>query len=143
MTLASSEARPVTRVRWARAGVAILIATASNLLIALAAAAALDAGDFTALQPGPVITVTVLAMILGTLFFAVLARLTRRARGWFVTVALAAAVASLVAPISLAVAPSSFPGATTAAALALIPLHLIPAAALVVALIPDPKEQKK
>ncbi|TDN90756.1 DUF6069 family protein [Microbacterium sp. BK668] len=136
---------PATRtsVPWTRALVAVGIATVLNVAIAAVAAAVLDAGEFVALQPGPVATVTVGTMLAGTLFFAVLIRVTAHAAPWFTVIALGVALVSLVAPVALAVDSSgSFPGSSPAAALALIPLHLIPAVTLVAALTRTPEEAR-
>ncbi|MFE7843624.1 DUF6069 family protein [Microbacterium sp. NPDC057407] len=131
------------RLPWRRVLLAILIAVVLNVAIAAIAAAALGAADFLALQPGPVATVTIATMLVGTAVYAVLARLTARAARWFTVIALGVAIVSLIAPISLALDGSgSFPGSSPAAALALIPLHLIPAVALVAAVTRTPKEAR-
>lgn len=131
------------RVAWTRVLVAVLIAAVLNVAIAALAAAALDAGDFIALQPGPVATVTAATMLVGTLVYAALTRVTDRAARWFTGIALGVALVSLIAPVSLALDTSgSFSGSSPQAALALIPLHLIPAVALVTALTRTPEEAR-
>lgn len=132
-----------TRVPWIRALIAMVIAVVLNVVIASIAAATLSAPDFIALQPGPVVTVTVVTMLIGTLLYAILVRVTSRAARWFTVIALSVALLSLIAPVSLALDSSgSFPGSTPAASLALVPLHLIPAVAIVTALARTPKEAR-
>lgn len=128
-----------TKTVWLRGLVATAIATATNVLAASAAATVVDAPPtFLALTPGPVAFVTVAAMTIGTLVFALLNRVSQHPMRWFPAIAVVVSLASLAAPLALAVDPAQAPArlgvVTASSALALIPLHLIPAAELIVGL---------
>jgi len=122
-----------TRQLWMRGAVSAVIAAVVNTALSALSAGLLGAPAFRALQPGPVVTVTIVTVMAGTAVFAILNRLLSRPTRVFSLVSAAIAVLSLIAPIGLSLDPSTFPGATTASALALIPLHLIPAAILIAA----------
>ncbi len=126
---------------WARGAVATAVAATVNVVVALVARAALDVDpDVRALQPGPVLSITVVAMLAGTAVYVLLRSRVRRPGRVFAVVAYAVAVVSLLGPLSLLGAdPADFPGVGDAAALALIPLHLIPALVLVPALTRRPR----
>lgn len=126
---------------WLRGVIATVIAAVLNVAVATASATVVGASpEFLALQPGPVITATVVTMLVGTGLFAILNRFLSRPRRVFAIVALGVAVLSLIAPVTLSMDTSGqFAGNSPAAALSLIPLHLIPAVTLVAALAWNPK----
>jgi Family of unknown function (DUF6069) len=126
---------------WKRGLLATAIGATLNLGVAVTAAAALDAPDFAALQPGPVLTATIVSMIAGTGVFVVLQGRVDNPKRVFTVLALGASLLSLAAPISLAQDTSGqFGDVTSAMAMSLIPLHLIPAIVLVLALTSSLKE---
>lgn len=133
-----------TRVVWLRGVIAAVIAALINVAVAAVSAAIVGASpEFLALQPGPVIATTLVTMLAGTAVFVILNRLLQRPGRVFSIVAFAVAVLSLVAPIGLSMDTSGqFAGSSPAAALALIPLHLIPAVILVAALVWIPKRDR-
>ncbi|MGV8909716.1 MAG: DUF6069 family protein [Propionicimonas sp.] len=122
-----------TRQVWARGTVGAGVAAALNVLVAALSARLVNASPaFLALQPGPVITVTLVTVLAGTAVFAILNRFLTHPRTVFAVVASVVAVASLIAPIALSTDTSGvIAGVSPAAALALIPLHLIPAAVII------------
>ncbi|MES2094794.1 MAG: DUF6069 family protein [Actinomycetota bacterium] len=128
-----------TKTIWLRGAAVTGIATVINVLVATVSAIAVDASPtFLALTPGPVAFLTIVLMAAGTLTYAILNRFGSRVDRWFAVIAIVVALLSLAAPILLAVDPSQAPErlgqASTASASALVPLHLIPAAALLIAL---------
>lgn len=125
-----------TRQVWVRGVIAAVLATITNVAIAALSARLVDASpDFPALQPGPVATFTLFTVLMGTAVFALLNRFTARPVRVFTIVASAVALVSLIAPIALAGDTSgTMAGVTPAAALALIPLHLVPAVVIIMAL---------
>lgn len=118
-----------------RAAAAAAAAVAGNLLLSQVLAALVDADpDFIGLQAGPVVASSLVGVVMGLVAYAVLRRL-RRERA-FVPLVLTGAVLSLGGPLSLLGAtPAEQPGVTDAAALSLIPLHLL-VGAVVALLIP-------
>jgi hypothetical protein len=108
-----------------RIGAAAVVAVVGNLVLSQALAAAVDADpDFVALQPGPVAVTSLVGVLLGAAAYAVLRRIGRQRL--FVPLVAAGALLSLGGPLSLLGAtPAAQPGVTDAAALALIPLHLL------------------
>ncbi|MBK4348971.1 DUF6069 family protein [Lacisediminihabitans changchengi] len=129
-----------TKAIWLRGAAASAIAAAINVIVAAVAAVAVNASPtFLALTPGPVAFLTIILMAAGTLVYAIInGTTTRRPDRWFAFIATAVALVSLAAPILLAIDPSQAPErlgvASLPAALSLIPLHLVPAAALILAL---------
>ena len=123
------------RQMWLRGVVGALIAAAINLGVALVAARLVDASpEFLALTPGPVVSVTVVTVLIGTAVYAVLNRLVARPTLVFSIIATVIALASLAAPIALSGDTSgTMAGVTPVAAPVLIPLHLIPEAVIVAA----------
>lgn len=118
---------------WLRGVVSAVIAAVINVGVAIVAAGLVGASpEFLALTPGPVISVTVVTVLLGTAVYAVLNRLITRPTLVFSIIAAVIAIGSLVGPIALSGDTSgTMAGVTPAAALALIPLHLVPAAVIV------------
>lgn len=116
---------PVTRSLAARSGIALISAVAGNLVLSQALAAAVDADpDFVGLQAGSVAAASAVGVLLGVAAFAVLRRLGRQRL--FVPLVALGALLSLGGPLSLLGAtPAEQPGVTDAAALALLPLHLL------------------
>jgi hypothetical protein len=109
----------------ARIGVAAVVAVVANLVLSRGLAAAVDADSaFAGLQPGPVAVASLVGVLLGAAAYAVLRRIGRQRL--FVPLVAAGALLSLGGPLSLLGAtPTAQPGVTDAAALALIPLHLL------------------
>jgi hypothetical protein len=109
----------------ARIGAAAAGAVVANLVLSQALAAAVDADSaFVPLQPGPVATTSLVGVLLGAAAYAVLRRIGRQRL--FVPLVAVGALLSLGGPLSLLGAtPADQPGVTDAAALALIPLHLL------------------
>jgi len=116
---------PVTRSLAGRSGIALISAVAGNLVLSQALAAAVDADpDFVGLQAGSVAAASAVGVLLGVAAFAVLRRLGRQRL--FVPLVALGALLSLGGPLSLLGAtPAEQPGVTDAAALALLPLHLL------------------
>jgi drug/metabolite transporter (DMT)-like permease len=119
-----------------RAGTAAAVAVAGNLVLSQALRAAVDADpDFVGLQPGPVLVASVVGVLLGAAAYAVLRRIGRQRL--FVPIVAVGALLSLGGPLGLLGAtPAEQPGVTDAAALALIPLHLL-VAVVAAAVLPD------
>jgi hypothetical protein len=109
----------------ARAAVALLVAVLANVALSQALAAAVDADpDFLPLQAGPVAVASAVGVLLGAAAWAVLHRLGRGRL--FRPLVAVGALLSLGGPLGLLGAtPASQPGVSDAAALALIPLHLL------------------
>ncbi|MET8508387.1 DUF6069 family protein [Streptomyces sp. NPDC004787] len=124
------------RTVWTRGAVAAVVAAALNTAVAVVARTALDLDPrFIGLKPAMVITATLFTMLAGTGVFLLIRRFTARAERIFTILAIAFAVLSVASPISLlGASPADQPGVSDAAALCLIPLHLIPAPVLLVAL---------
>jgi hypothetical protein len=97
-------------------------------------AAAVDADpDFLPLQPGPVAVASAVGVLLGVAAFAVLRRLGRQRL--FLPLVGVGALLSLGGPLGLLGATEAAqPGVSDAAALVLIPLHLLVAAVVAVVL---------
>lgn len=134
-TTTTSTARPTaSRSLATRAGAATGIAVVANLALSQALAAAVDADpDFVALQAGPVAVASAIGVLLGVAAFVVLRRLGRESL--FVPLVVIGALLSLGGPIGLLDATQAQqPGVTDAAALALVPLHLLVAAVVAVVL---------
>ncbi len=120
----------------ARVGIALTAAVVGNVVLSQALAAAVDADpDFVGLQLSAVAVASAVGVLLGTAAFAVLRRLGRERL--FVPLVAVGALLSLGGPLSLLGAtPAEQPGVTDAAALVLIPLHLLVAAVVAVVLRP-------
>lgn len=120
---------------WTRGVVAALAATVINVVVGIVSARLVDAEPtFLPLQPGPVAAITLVTVLAGTAVFAVLNRFVARPVLVFTVIAAVVALASLVPPIALSSDTSgTIAGVTAPAALALIPLHLIPASVIVAA----------
>jgi hypothetical protein len=106
----------------------------ANTALAAALAAAVDADDaFLPLQAGPVAVASLFGVLVGVALFAVLRRIGRQRL--FVPIVAVGALLSLGGPLGLLGAtPAEQPGVTDAAALALIPLHLLVGAGVLLAL---------
>jgi hypothetical protein len=118
----------------ARAGVALLAAVLATVALSQVLAAAVDADpDFLPLQPGPVAVASAVGVLLGVAAFAVLRRLGRQRL--FLPLVGVGALLSLGGPLGLLGATEAAqPGVSDAAALVLIPLHLLVAAVVAVVL---------
>lgn len=118
----------------ARAGAAVAVAVLANLALSQALAAAVDADpDFVGLQPGPVAVASAVGVLLGVAVLAVLRRLGHERL--FAPLVAIGALLSLGGPLGLLGATEAQqPGVSDAAALALIPLHLLVAAVVVLVL---------
>ena len=130
-----------TALSLGRIGRTTLVAAVISALANVALGAALRSGlaidpVFAPLGPASIVVFTVALTLVGGAVFAVIAR--RRptdAVRRFTIVAVVAAVVSLVAPLSLLGATQTqWPGVSTVAALALMPLHVVAAIALVVSI---------
>lgn len=130
---------PVTRSLSARVGIALVGAVAGNVVLSQALAAAVDADpDFVGLQTGSVAVASAVGVLLGTAAFAVLRRIGRQRL--FVPLVALGALLSLGGPLSLLGAtPAEQPGVSDAAALALLPLHLLVGAVVAVVLPARPR----
>ena len=119
----------------ARAGVALVVSVVANVALSQALRAVVDADpDFIALQPGPVAVASAVGVLLGVAAYAVLRRLGRKRL--FLPLVAVGALLSLGGPLGLLGATQAAqPGVSDAAALALIPLHLL-VAAVVAAVLP-------
>jgi drug/metabolite transporter (DMT)-like permease len=85
------------------------------------------------MQPGPVAVATLVGVVAGAVLYLVLRRFVRRPEPVFIGLVVLGALLSLGGPLSLlGASPADQPGVTDSAALALPPLHLVPAAALLV-----------
>jgi hypothetical protein len=111
------------------------IAVGGNLVISALLVVLLDVGrGFDPLRPRAVGVTTLGAALLGVLVAVVLARTTVRAGQWFALAAWVTAAGSYaIAAIVLGVDPA-YPDTRTGTVLALLPLHLLPAASLVLML---------
>ncbi|MFG2044482.1 DUF6069 family protein [Dactylosporangium sp. NPDC048998] len=121
---------------WGAGLLAALVGVFLNLGVGLGLRAALDIDNkFLPLTPGAIVFFTFIPMVFGVLFYQILRAVSGRANAVFAIVVLGLAVLSLAAPLSLLGADAKdWEGLTTGAALALIPLHLLPAVVLVFAL---------
>jgi hypothetical protein len=121
---------------WAVGLLATLVGILLNLGVGLGLRASLDiSGAFLPLTPGAIVFFTLIPMVLGVLFYQILRATSGRADSVFTVVVAVLAVLSLAAPLSLLGADvKDWEGLTTGAALSLIPLHLVPAVVLVVAM---------
>ena len=131
-------ARPTTlpltrRLAWLAAA-----AIAVNVVLALLLRAATGTSeDFLPLQAGPVVVATAVGLVLGVVLLLVLRRVLRRPQPVFVGLVVLGALLSLAGPVGLlGASPADQPGVTDEAALALVPLHLVPAAALLLGVLP-------
>ena len=116
----SERRRPST----ARGAAEVLaVAVVANLLLALLLAALVDAdSEFLPLQAGPVAVATAVGVLVGLGLLLLLRRLGRL----FVPLIVVGTLLSLGGPLGLLGAtPAEQPGVSDAAALALIPLHLL------------------
>jgi hypothetical protein len=118
----------------ARAGVALLAAVLATVALSQVLAAAVDADpDFLPLQPGPVAVASAVGVLLGVAAYALLRRLGRERL--FLPLVAIGALLSLGGPLGLLGATQEAqPGVSDAAALALIPLHLLVAVVVAVVL---------
>jgi hypothetical protein len=121
---------------WGAGLLATLVGVLLNLGVGLGLRAALDiSGTFIPLTPGAIVFFTLIPMVFGVLFYQILRARSGRANAVFTVVVLVFALLSLVAPLSLLGADmKDWVGLTAGAALSLIPLHLLPAVVLVVAM---------
>lgn len=104
-----------------------------NVVLSLALRAALDVSDeFSQLKPPAVVLNTVVAILLGTAVYQLISRRARRPLRTFTILVGVVLVLSMVPPLVLLGMESSpyYPGLSDAAALALMPLHIPPAAVL-------------
>ena len=133
---AAGRSRPTLQ----RAAVVAAAAAALNVALALLLRAVTGtSGDFTPLQPGPVAVVTLVGVLAGLLAHLLLRRFTTRLDRLFPGLVVVAALLSLGGPVSLlGASPADQPGVTDAAALSLVPLHLVVAAAVLVAVLRRP-----
>lgn len=125
----SSATKPVSAGRIVVFGlVATVLAVLLNLAVGLGLRAALGVSDkFLPLTPGAIIFFTLLPSIGGVVLFLIVRRIRV-----FAIVGFGLAVVSLIAPLGLLGADATqWEGLTTGAALALVPLHLLPALVLV------------
>jgi hypothetical protein len=121
----------------AATAVAVVAATAVNVLLRAVAVAAFDIPqpEFEPLQLRDVIVSTVGAVIAAGIVFAIVARLARDPARTFVIVAAVALVLSLAAPLSVGLAdPPEYPGTDAAATGTLIAMHVVTAAVCVAVL---------
>ena len=116
----------------ARAGTALAAAVLGNLVLSRLLAAAVDADrDFIGLQPGPVAADSAVGVLLGVAAYAALRRLGRQRL--FLPLVAVGALLSLGGPLGLlGASEADQPGVSDAAALALIPLHLLVAVVVAV-----------
>jgi hypothetical protein len=123
-----------------RAAVIAAAAVVLNVALALLLRAVTGtSGDFVPLQPGPVAVVTLVGVLVGLLVHLLLRRLTARPERIFAALVVVGALLSLGGPLSLlGASPTDQPGVTDAAALSLVPLHLVAAAAVLVAVVRRP-----
>ena len=128
---------PASAASARRLAATAVVAVAVNVALALGLRAATDtSSDFLPFQPGPVATATLVGLLAGWALHRVLRRFVRRPDPVFVGVVVVGALLSLGGTLSLlGASPADQPGVTDAAALALIPLHLVPAAALLFAVL--------
>jgi hypothetical protein len=124
---------PVTR----RLAVTALAAMAVNVVLAQALRAVTGtSSDFLPMQPGPVAIATLVGVAAGGVLYLVLRRFLRRPVPVFVGLVVLGALLSLGGPLSmLGASPADQPGVTDRAALSLVPLHLVPAAAVLLAVV--------
>ena len=115
-------------LRTAAAG--IVATTVANAVVGLLLRKAFDIStEFRGLMPQAIISVTVLALVAGVGLLTLLRRRSVGAERLFSIVATALALVSCAAPLALLAGnASSTPGWSRAAALSLLPLHLIPLA---------------
>lgn len=120
----------------ARAGVALAVAVAvlANMALSQVLAAAVDADPkFVGLQAGPVAVASAVGVLLGVIAYVVLRRLGQERL--FLPLVGVGALLSLGGPLGLLGATEAEqPGVSDAAALALIPLHLLVAVVVVLVL---------
>ena len=129
---APSQTRPPV-VR--RLAVAASVAVVTNVALALLLRAVTGtSGDFLPLQPGPVTVATLVGVLAGGLSYLLLRRLVRRPGRVFAVLVVVGVLLSLGGPLSLlGASPAEQPGVTDAAAMSLVLLHLVPAAAVLLA----------
>lgn len=119
---------------------AAVIAAVVNVVVALVLRALLDVdAGYVPLTPGPIIASTLIACLIGTGIYALLARTTNGADRLFTIIAWGFAILSLGQLLVLFLADGDAlripaESITTSAILATVPLHLIPPAILVPAL---------
>lgn len=116
--------------------IAALVASVVNVFLSLILRNVLDIDDaFEPLRVGPVITMTMISVLLGTGVYLLLRRFVKRPNRVFTIVALGTAAVSCFGPITMLNSTTEeYPGLTDAAALSLIPLHILPALIVVAAL---------
>ncbi|BAL89907.1 hypothetical protein AMIS_46870 [Actinoplanes missouriensis 431] len=128
-----SEIAPVRTGRVVVQGlVATAVAVVLNVAVGLALRAALGVDEaFLPLTPGAIAFFTLLSSLAGVVAYLIVRRWSARA---FPIIAFGVAAVSLAGPLNLLRAgDADWEGLTTGAALALIPLHILPAVVLVVA----------
>jgi hypothetical protein len=110
----------------------VLLAVVANVVLARMAAVLAGAPPgFPPLRGSAVVFLTLTATALGVALFLILVLTTRRPGHWFRLAAYGTAVLSCLSPLSLALSdPPRVPGATWGLVVALLPLHLAPAAIL-------------
>jgi peptidoglycan/LPS O-acetylase OafA/YrhL len=118
----------------ARTGVALAVAVLAAVALSQVLAAAVDADpDFLALQPGPVAAASAVGVLLGAAAYVALRRLGRPRL--FLPLIAVGALLSLGGPLGLlGASQADQPGVSDAAALALVPLHLLVAVVVAVVL---------
>jgi len=126
-----------SRILVQRAAVVVAAAVVLNVALALLLRAVTGtSGAFMPLQPGPVAIVTLVGVLVGLLVHVLFRRLMARPDRVFAGLVVVGALLSLGGPLSLlGASPADQPGVTDAAALSLVPLHLVPAAAVLVAVL--------
>jgi hypothetical protein len=118
--------------------VALAASIVANLGVRTIALAFIDvADDFQPLQPGPIIVVTTIGVVLAMLAFVIVSRVSRTPRHTYRLVALVALVVSLIPNIGLLISPpdqEQFTGVTNSAVVVLMLLHVVTAAIVVAVL---------
>jgi len=131
------EAAPVGGSPLRRLAVTAVGATVLNVAMAQGLRAATGtSSDFMPMQPGPVAVATLVGVAAGGVLYVVLRRFVQRPVPVLVGLVVLGALLSLGGPLGLlGASPADQPGVTDRAALSLVPLHLVPAAAVLLALV--------
>jgi hypothetical protein len=111
-----------------------MVAVAANVLLSIVLSAVVDASDdFMPLTAPAVAAATLVGVLLGTAVCLGARRFAPRPRGTALTLIVAGTLLSLGGPLSLlSASQQDQPGVTDAAALALLPVHLLVGAAVAV-----------
>jgi hypothetical protein len=119
-----------------RAAATAVVAVVANVLLSFALSAAVDAAeDFVPLTAPAIAVATVVGVLLGTAVCVAARRFAPRPRATALSLVAAGTLLSLGGPLSLLVASEQDqPGVTDAAALALLPLHVLVGAAVAIGL---------